>query len=67
MRSLTALFGPPNNVSGTEATFGTKVEYAKFHQYGTSKMPARKIVFEPVGFANDLAQKAARYVARGTF
>lgn len=66
MASLTSLFGPPNNIGMTEATFGTRVEYAKFHQYGTTKMPARKIVFEPRGFALDLASKAANYVANGT-
>jgi phage gpG-like protein len=65
LRSLTSLFGPPNDIGATSATFGTKVEYAKFHQYGTSKMPARKIVFEPRGFASDLASKAASYVANG--
>lgn len=67
MRSLTALFGPPNSIGATSATFGTRVEYAKFHQYGTSRMPSRKIVFEPRGFARDLASKAASYVANGTF
>lgn len=65
MRSLTNLFGPPNDIDATSATFGTRVEYAKFHQYGTKYMPARKIVFEPRGFANDLASKAATYVANG--
>jgi phage gpG-like protein len=66
MSSLTSLFGPPNEINATSATFGTKVEYAKFHQYGTSRMPARKVVFEPRGFASDLASKAASYVANGT-
>lgn len=65
MASLTSLFGPPNNVSGTSAEFGTRVEYAKFHQYGTNKMPARKIVFEPAGFARDIGSKAAAFVANG--
>lgn len=66
MGSLTSLFGPPNVITPTSATFGTNVEYAKFHQYGTSKMPARKIIFEPRGFGEDLSQKAANYVANGT-
>lgn len=65
MSSLTSLFGPPNDIDSMSATFGTSVEYAKFHQYGTTKMPARKIVFEPRGFASDLAAKAAAYVANG--
>lgn len=29
---------------GMEFTFGTSVEYAKFHQHGTSKMPQRKVI-----------------------
>jgi len=65
MSSLTSLFGPPNDIDDMHAEFGTNVEYAKFHQYGTTKMPARKIVFEPRGFARDLANKAAAYVANG--
>lgn len=65
LASLSSLFGEPNQVDATEAVFGTKVEYAKFHQYGTTKMPKRQIVFEPRGFASDLAEKAARYVAEG--
>lgn len=67
MASLTSLFGPPNKIDATDATFGTTVEYAKFHQYGTTKMPKRKIVFEPRGFASDLGEKAAKYVAEGRF
>jgi phage gpG-like protein len=64
-RSLTLLFGRPNRVGDTSAEFGTNVEYAKFHQYGTRKMASRKIVFEPRGFARDLGEKAAKYVADG--
>jgi hypothetical protein len=48
-----------------EATFGTKVEYAKFHQYGTTKMPKRKVVYEPLGFASRLGEVAATYVCHG--
>lgn len=65
MESLTSLFGPPNRIGLTTATFGTDVEYAKFHQYGTTKMPARKILFEPRGFSRDLADKAAQYITEG--
>lgn len=67
LASLISLFGDPNKIEATEAHFGTKVEYAKFHQYGTTKMPKRQIVFEPRGFASDLAEKAAKYVAEGRF
>ena len=51
-----------NRITPLSAEFGTDVEYAKFHQYGTTKMPARKIIFEPKGFAKDLAKKAKQHV-----
>ena len=61
-RSLTSLQGSPNEVSPLYAIFGTKVEYAKFHQYGTRDMPKRKVVFEPVGFAKKVGEKAAKHI-----
>lgn len=61
-RSLTDLRGNPNRIDKMEAEFGTSVEYAKFHQYGTSRMPKRQIVFEPPMFAKKLAEKAADHV-----
>lgn len=63
--SLSSLSGPPNLVESMSATFGTKVEYAKFHQYGTSKMAQRKVVYEPVGFARRLGEVMGAYVADG--
>ena len=57
--------GNLNIVTPKSATYGTDVEYAKFHQYGTRKMPKRKIVFEPVGFAAELGQIMAKWTARG--
>lgn len=66
-RSLSELNDSAINViNKTDAQFGTTVEYAKFHQYGTSKMPKRKIVFEPRGFASDLGDKIAKYVKYGS-
>lgn len=65
--SLARLNGPPNVITPLFAQFGTDVEYAQYHQYGTPRMPARKIVFDPVGFSTDLASKAAKYVVRGKF
>lgn len=65
--SLANLRGAPNVITPMFAEFGTKVEYAKFHQYGTTKMPARKVVFDPPGFSRELAEKAAAYVVRGRF
>jgi phage gpG-like protein len=61
-RSLSSLRGPGNQVSLTHAYFGTDIEYAKFHQYGTRKMAARKVVFEPRGFGQELGEKAAKHI-----
>ena len=49
----------------TKMQIGTRLEYAKFHQYGTSKMPKRKIVFEPMGFANSVGSSSASWIAKG--
>lgn len=54
-----------NRINKLDATFGTDIEYAEFHQYGTTKMPQRKIIFEPRGFTSDLSRKARKYVIRG--
>jgi phage gpG-like protein len=61
-RSLASLNGAPNEIHKTHAYFGTKVEYAKFIQYGTENMPARKIVFTPVGFAKAIGEQAAKHI-----
>ena len=54
-----------NKIDKTSAAFGTDVEYAKFHQYGTSKMPARRIIFEPAGFSRDISDKIENFVVHG--
>ena len=54
-----------NVIEKDTATFGTNVEYAKFHQYGTTKMAKRKLVFEPPLFAEAVAQDLSRYVVDG--
>ena len=61
-RSLSSLTGPANRIGLNTAQFGTTIEYAKFHQYGTRKMAARKVVFEPRGFAGELGEKAAKHI-----
>ena len=61
-RSLTNLRGAPNVIGKNFAVFGTDVEYAKFHQYGTTKMPARKLVFEPVGFSMELGRQIEQHI-----
>ena len=52
------------DVRGDRVEFGTRVEHAKFHQYGTTKMPARKIVFEPQGASKFFGELVGRWVAR---
>jgi len=65
MESLTNLRGAPNDIGHKQATFGTNLEYAKFHQYGTSEMGRSKIVFEPEGFAGAVAHAVKRHIVSG--
>jgi phage gpG-like protein len=62
---LTNLRNSASRIGDSEAEFGTNVEFAKFHQYGTTNLAARKLVFEPPLFAKRLAQIAANYQAHG--
>jgi phage gpG-like protein len=54
-----------NKIEKTSAAFGTEVKYAKFHQYGTTKMPKRPIIFEPSNVANKWGKWAVKYIADG--
>lgn len=65
-RSLTSMRGAPNDIGRKSAIFGTNVEYAKYHQRGTWKMPKRAVVFEPPLFARRLGIVAAQYVVDGS-
>jgi phage gpG-like protein len=56
MESLTNLTGAPNVIGSHRATFGTNIEYARFHQYGTTKMPSRPVVFDPSGFKSHIVR-----------
>ncbi len=64
--SLSRLRGRPNEIDRTKAVFGTDVKYAKYHQHGTYKMPARKIVFASPVFVKMLASQAAHHVVFGS-
>jgi phage gpG-like protein len=64
--SVSTLSGPETVIGPRSASFGTNVEYAKFHQYGTTKMAKRKILFEPAGFAKQVGDAAASHIVRGT-
>lgn len=61
-RDLTTLTGAANSIGRKRARFGTSIEYAKFHQYGTTRMPKRQVVFEPPLFAKQLAQQAKKHI-----
>jgi phage gpG-like protein len=63
--SLVSLTGPGNTIAPMTASFGTAVEYAKFHQSGTTKMAQRKVVFEPRGFSREVASDAAEHITDG--
>lgn len=65
-RSLTNLRGAPNEIDKTDAWFGTNVPYAQYHQWGTRKMPSRKIVFVPPFFAQALGAQAAEWIVHGS-
>lgn len=61
-RDLSTLRGPANDIRKTKAKFGTSIEYAKFHQYGTTKMAKRQIIFEPPLFAKQLALQSKQHI-----
>lgn len=63
--SLTGANTSFETMTNTSISIGTTVEYAKFHQYGTTKMPKRKIVFEPPLFAKKLGADAINWISNG--
>lgn len=63
--SLTTTANTATSIKGSSAEFGTTVEYAKFHQRGTSKMPKRQIVFEPPLFAGEMGRRIGRFMVDG--
>lgn len=65
-RSISELSDPSvNEINKLSATFGTAVKYAGFHQYGTSNMPKRQILFIPQSFTDEFAEKLANYIVEG--
>ena len=54
------------SIGPNEFVVGTNLRYAKFHQYGTTKMPKREILFEPKGFSKNLGQKVTKWIIKGT-
>jgi phage gpG-like protein len=64
-RSIRNLNSADVEIGDREASFGTSIEYAKFHQYGTSKMPKREIIFQPEDFERKWGELTARFIADG--
>lgn len=55
-----------SNIEDMSAEFAVKNKIAKFHQYGTENMPARRIIFVPRDFDRELGKKTANYIKYGT-
>jgi len=64
--SSVAIVGPEIDAHDTWATYSTNVQYAKFHQYGTTKMPKREVLFAPEIWQEELASIVKKYVVNGT-
>jgi len=46
-----------NKSKGTQLILGTRISYAKFHQYGTKKMPKRQFFKVDQGFTDGVANE----------
>lgn len=57
---------PLNVIRNMSATFAIDSPIAKFHQYGTRDMPARKVLFVPRDFDRDINKQATRYIVNGS-
>lgn len=57
--------GPELDGGKREATFAFSGEIAAFHQYGTTKMPKREIIFSPELWEKDMARMVEEYIIDG--
>lgn len=64
-RAVRSLRGPLTHIGPKSADFGVSHPIAKFHQYGTYKMPRRPIVFVPRDFAFRSAERTGEYLVYG--
>lgn len=65
-RSLRSLRGVESTIDRHSAEFSlTNIRYAKFHQYGTTKMPKRELIFEPAGFEKRWEPRIVQYIVSG--
>jgi phage gpG-like protein len=57
---------PESDIKDMSAEFVVPGKIAKFHQYGTENMPARKIIFVPRDFDRELNKKVTQYLKHGS-
>lgn len=57
--------GPDLDGNLKSASFAFSGEIAKFHQYGTTKMPARKILFSPEIWEKEVSEMIQDYIIDG--
>ncbi len=62
-----AVLNAQGDVGSHTAELTVQHELVRFHQYGTRNMPARKIVFEPAGFAQLMARRIRAHIMPNTF
>jgi len=57
--------GAVREIRRQSATFGTEIEYAKFHERGTTKMPRRSPILDNRFLTEVMSQKIANYIVEG--
>ena len=57
---------PASSMGDMEAEFAVVGKVPKFHQYGTERMPARKIIFVPRTFDQDVADVTGKFIKFGS-
>lgn len=57
-------FGAIEVVSAFELRFGTEVKHAKYHQFGTGKMPARRILAMDEAARQGMAERLRSYMIK---
>jgi len=57
--------GPKLDGGARGATFKFSGKIARFHQYGTERMPARPILFAPQRWIDDAAKTVVDYIVEG--
>ena len=66
--SLTQLTNPMGirDLGPKSMGFGTRVQYAQFHQTGTRNMHERQVVYVPRTFARETGGRVAKHIVEGT-